>query len=307
MGEPPVPRRLDLDDDSDGPTVTWAELYREARSQLDTAGLDAADVDARRIVEEASGAEGASFHDVLAERATRLGVARFDRMVARRVAGEPLQYVLGRWAFRTLDLMVDRRVLIPRPETEVVAGVALAELARRSEPGRVLRATDLGTGSGAIGLSLVVERADTEVILVDIDTGALAVARANTAGLGRVGARVTIREGSWFDALDPAEHRRLDLVVSNPPYVAADEELPDDVRLWEPPHALVPGPTGLEAAQHILAEVGEWLSPGGAVVLELAPHQMERAAALAVAAGLTDVEVSRDLAGRERVLRARRR
>ena len=109
----------------------------------------------------------------LDELATKRGVVRFDAMLERRLAGEPLQYVLGSWGFRTLDLIVDRRVLIPRPETEVVAGLALAELDRLAEPGRMLTAVDLGTGSGAIGLSLAAERTDTHVILTDASTEAV--------------------------------------------------------------------------------------------------------------------------------------
>lgn len=305
MVEPSGPDTTGGDGAAEG--VTWAELYRETTRRLRAAGLASPEVDARRIVEEASGFEGAAFGSSLELAATELGVARHDRMVAERCTGRPLQYVLGRWAFRTLDLMVDRRVLIPRPETEVVAGVALDELARRARPGHSLRAVDLGTGSGAIGLSLVVERVDVSVVLTDISDDALAVARANLAGVGRSATRVVVRQGDWFEALDPDDHRGLDLVVSNPPYVGASEELPAEVADWEPPAALVSGPDGLDAAAEILGEVGEWLAPGAAVVLELAPHQMDRAVAMARSGGLVDVAVLDDLSGRARVLRARRR
>src|SRR5438105_5970876 len=143
-------------------------------------------------------------------------------MVARRAAGEPLQYVLGRWAFRTLDLMVDRRVLIPRPETEQVVEVALAE-ARRLHA-RI--AADLGTGSGAIALSLAAELPGVDVWATDVSADALAVARANLAGIGTfAAARVRIQEGDWFGALPPELRGRLDIVVSNPPYIGDDESL----------------------------------------------------------------------------------
>ncbi|MFV2040100.1 MAG: class I SAM-dependent methyltransferase, partial [Acidimicrobiales bacterium] len=189
------------DYDSLGRTVAWRSFLDEARQRLEAAGFASADIEARRIVEEASGYEGAGFHSGLNELATQRGVVAFDAMLGRRLGGEPLQYVLGRWGFRTLDLLVDRRALIPRPETEVVAGVALDELSRLATPGRRLTALDLGTGTGAIGLSLAAERPDTEVILTDVSTEALKVARANLAGLGRAGTRVSIAQGSWFVAL----------------------------------------------------------------------------------------------------------
>lgn len=289
-------------------TVTWRELLEEAASRLEGA-VASPRVDARRIVEEASGYEGAELHDALAIEATELGVARFDRMLARRLAGEPLQYVLGRWAFRSLDLFVDARVLIPRPETEVVAGLAIDELDRvaAARPGdEPLLVADLGTGSGAIGLAVAKERDRTQVWLVDRSPGAVAVARANLAGLGRPGTRVTVLEGSWFEPL-PAELRgRLDVVVSNPPYVGAGEELPAEVSEWEPAEALVPGPTGMEAIELIVVQAVEWLRPGGALVVEHAPHQAGPVVELALRAGFVAAAVHPDLAGRDRALVARR-
>ena len=178
-------------------------------------------------------------------------VAHLDAMLARHAAGEPLAYVLGRWGFRHLDLAVDRRVLIPRPETEVVAGVAL-ELARDAP--RPVTVADLGTGSGAIGLALADELPvdGVRVWLTDVDPDALAVARANLAGIGRRAANVRIAEGSWFEAL-PADVE-LDVAVANPPYVA--EGSPDvdaSVRDWEPPGALFAGPDGLDAIRTLVA------------------------------------------------------
>jgi release factor glutamine methyltransferase len=239
---------------------------------------------------------------------TPLAEAKVARMVERRLAGEPLQYVLGSWAFRTLDLFVDPRVLIPRPETEVVAGYALAEAdrlragreARLRAGGETVRVADLGTGSGAIGLAVAAERPWTEVWLTDVDADALAVARANLAGVGRVGTRVTVAEGAWFDALP--DGARFDVVVSNPPYVAADEVLPPEVADWEPASALVSGPTGREALEHLVVEAPRWLAPGGALVLELAPHQADALRGHAAALDYADAEVHPDLAGRDRVL-----
>lgn len=255
-------------------------------------------------MERASGYEGAEYHLALDRPATVRGVAQLDGMLARRSAGEPLQYVVGRWGFRTLDLFVDRRVLIPRPETEAVVGHALDELDRMGTGPLV--AADLGTGSGAIALSIVAERAGVQVWATDDSAAALAVAGANLAGIGRPATRVRLAEGSWYGALPRELRGRLALVVSNPPYVAEGDELPPVVRDWEPAAALVAGPTGLEAVEAVVRGAPEWLAPGGALVVEIAPHQAAAAVAVATGAGLTDAEVRPDLAGRPRALVARR-
>jgi release factor glutamine methyltransferase len=277
--------------------VIWRELYDSARSRL-------GDVDARRIVERASGFEGSEFFLALEEPVPARAVPFFDDMVARRAAGEPLQYVVGRWGFRQLDLLVDRRVLIPRPETEMVVEYALGEARRLGLSGLV--AVDLGTGSGAIALSLAVELPGVEVWGTDVSPDALAVARANLAGTGTfVATRVRLVEGSWFSAL-PADLRgRIGLVVSNPPYVATTDELPAVVGEWEPHGALYSGPTGLEAISVIVAEAPAWLARPGALVVELAPNEASTAIELALAAGFSSAKVRRDLAGRDRCLVAR--
>jgi len=290
-------------------TVLWRELLAEAAERLAGAGVASADVDARRIVVAAAGCDDAAWHSELDRPATRRGVASFDRMLARRTAGEPLQYVLGSWGFRALDLFVDRRVLIPRPETEITAGCALAELQRRAEAlsAPVLLAADLGCGSGAIGLSLAAERVDVEVVCTDVSGDALAVASANLAGLGRPAARVRLAEGSWYEAL-PAELRgRFDVIVSNPPYIAdGSDSLPPEIADHEPRVALYSGRTGLEATEVILAGATGWLAPGGGLVLELSDGTSPRVQDLARSAGLADIVVHHDLAGRERVLVAHR-
>ena len=232
-------------------------------------------------------------------------VAHLDAMVARRLAGEPLPYVLGSWGFRHLELMVDRRVLIPRPETEQVVEVALALAAAMPRP---LVVADLGTGSGAIALSLARELPLTgvEVWATDSSLDALDVARANLAGLGRAAANVRLADGDWFGALPAALAGGLDLVVSNPPYVGTDDPLEASVRDFEPAVALFAGPDGLDAVRVLVAGAGRWLRPGGRLVLEIGAGQGLAAAALARAAGLATVEVQADLAGRDRVLTAAR-
>ena len=244
----------------------------------------------------------------------------------RRAAGEPLQYVLGTWQFRTLELAVDRRVLIPRPETERVVEVALGELARiaagRHGTGPLV-CVDLGTGSGAIALSLAVEGGGTdltvpfEVWATDLSADALEVARANLGALEAVdpvaAARVTLARGAWFDALPDRLARRIDLVVSNPPYVSEEEYhgLDPTVREWEPVEALVAprggsGVAGAADVEAVVAGAARWLRPFGALVVELAPSQAYGALDMARRAGFPRVGTERDLAGRLRMLVAGR-
>jgi release factor glutamine methyltransferase len=279
--------------------ATWRELLAYGEGEL-------AAIDARRIVEAASGWEGAEHGLHLDDQPTERTTRRFLDMVERRRQGEPLQYVIGSWGFRRLDLFVDRRVLIPRPETEQVAGAALGELDRLAS-GRRLVAVDLGTGSGAIALALAAERRQVHVWATDQSEDALAVARANLAGLGRDGTRVRLAAGDWWSALPDDLRGGIAVAVANPPYVAESEidGLPPEVAVWEPTDALVAGPTGLEAIETIVAGAPPWLSRPGAVVIEHAPHQSEAVAALARRAGFAEVETRRDLAGRDRMVVAR--
>lgn len=283
--------------------TTWREVLANATGRLAEAGNDNAVQEARWIVERATGLQAAELQLALDEPATVRAATFCRQMLERRLTGEPLQYVLGRWAFRKLELYVDRRVLIPRPETELLAEAALSECDRLGAG----LAVDLGTGSGAIALTLAVERPGTDVWATDVSADALAVARSNLAGLGRAATGVRMTEGAWFEAL-PAELRgRCDVIVSNPPYVAPEEmaELPDDVREWEPEVALLAADRGLADLATILAEAPVWLARPGVVLLEMAPHQTDEAQQLARDAGFTSVSVWPDLAGRDRILRAR--
>lgn len=279
---------------------SWRTLVAGAVAR----GVDA--TDARRIGEEASGAEGAAWALAVDEPCAPLTRHRFDEMVQRRLSGEPLQYVLGRWGFRELDLLVDQRALIPRPETEWVVEAALQLLVVRRDPVPV--AIDLGTGSGAIALSVAAARAPrVRVVGTDVSPEALSLARANLAGLGGRGTVVELYEGDWYGALPGELRGEVDLVVSNPPYIAADEVLPGDVADWEPRAALIAGPTGLEAIALVVAGAATWLRPGGALVVEIGETQGSAATALASDAGLIAVEVRRDLSGRDRMLVGRSR
>ena len=235
-------------------------------------------------------------------------------MARRRAAGEPLQHILGHWSFRTLDVIVDDRALVPRPETEMVAGVAIDEARRltmAARPAVPLVIADLGTGSGVIACSLAAELGDSVTIhATDVSPDALALARENVRRNleGSDRHRVRLGIGSWFDGLPAELAGAVALIVSNPPYLSASEWplLPPVVRDHDPYGALVAGPDGTEAIFHLLDESARWLTPAGAIVLEIAPHQahasLERACSLAFSAS----EVLDDLAGRPRVLVARR-
>jgi len=238
-------------------------------------------------------------------------VAEARRLAARCGAGEPVQYVIGHWAFRSLELGLDPRVLIPRPETEVVAGTALEVVCGLDSSRRPIVA-DLGTGSGAIALSLLVESpVPLEVWATDISSDALAVAERNLQAPGNrsaSGSTLHLSAGSWYEALPEQLRGQLDLVVANPPYVALEEweTLDARVRDHEPYTALVPGERGTEAIEAIVAGAPQWLVAGGALVVEIGADQGAFAAAAASSAGMTEVAVRPDLAGRDRILVATR-
>ena len=290
-------------DGEHGQRLTWRHLWGDAQGALGSS------LEARRIVERASGYDGPQLFLHLDEPVPARAVAFADGMIRRRAAGEPLQYVLGRWGFRQLDLLVDQRVLIPRPETEVVVEAVLVEL-RRMAPERRPRppvVVDLGTGCGAIALSVAKEApGGVQVWATDSSPAALAVTRANLAGLGSGPAtRVRLVEGHWFRALPEELRGQVDVVVSNPPYVAEGEVLPREVADWEPGGALVAGPTGLEALAEIVGEASAWLRRPGVLVLEVAPHQALEVVRLARSQGLGDADARPDLQGRLRVVVAR--
>lgn len=221
---------------------------------------------------------------------------RLAALVEARLGGEPLQYLEGTAAFGPLDLAVDHRVLIPRPETEQLWELATG-LVDRPEV-----IVDLCTGSGALALALKLVFPTARVLATELSPGAVAVARANA---GRLGLEVEILEGDLFAPLLEDLAGRVDLVVSNPPYVAEGEwsVLPEDVKR-EPVMALVAGPEGSEILARIAGQVGTWLRPGGVVVCEMGETQGETVRALF--AGLDQIRIRPDLTGRDRFVTARR-
>ena len=228
----------------------------------------------------------------------------FKPLLRRRAVREPLQYILGRTAFRQLELKTDHRVLIPRPETEVLVEEVLDWASgRRGGLGRVW---DVGTGTGAVALSLAVEGACSSVLATDESSDALSVA-ADNVGRYDVKGLVELREGSLFEPLEEGEE--FDVIVSNPPYVAEGERgaLQPEVRDWEPPEALFAGEDGLDVLRMLVAGAPERLVQGGLLALECGVGQAESIAAEVNATGaFSAVRIRSDLTGRPRVVMAER-
>lgn len=229
----------------------------------------------------------------------------FRRLVRRRVKREPLQYILGEVQFRELRLHVDPRVLIPRPETEVLVGEVLAWAEKGAGAGAAgLTAVDIGTGSGAIALSLAKEGPFARVVATDVSANALGVARENAERNG-LADRVEFRHGSLWDALEEGE--RFDVIVSNPPYVAESERgaLQPEVAEWEPSEALFAPGDGLSVLAALVDGAPEHLRPGGLLALEIGLGQAQRLVErIESRGGYGTPRVVKDLAGRERVILA---
>lgn len=217
----------------------------------------------------------------------------FAGLLARRIAGEPLAYIVGRRGFWTLDLQVSPATLIPRPETERLVELALERL----PADRPLRIADLGTGTGAIALALAGERPSARVVATDVSDEALRIARANATSNGI--ANVEFRQGSW---LAPLASERFDLIASNPPYIAdGDPHLAQGDLRFEPPAALASGADGLDAIREIVAAAPAHLAPGGWLLLEHGRDQGAAIRALLAGAGFTGVATATDLERRDRV------
>jgi release factor glutamine methyltransferase len=277
-----------------------AELLQIGRERLRTAGIEPAGRESTLLLGTVLGAREASLLAIDQESVASPSEARFRELIERRTAGEPIAYLLGEKEFFGRGYAVDRRVLIPRPETEHLVEIALGlDLPERA------RVLDIGTGSGCIAISVAAERRAWQVVATDVSIDALAVARIN-ARRHQVESRVHLLAADLVDGLDLSS---FDIVLGNPPYV--EEEivpfLSRDVRDFEPRVALTAGPEGLEAIRTLLgAAVG--LRPGAWLAFEFGFGQGDAIAELARASGTFDrIELRRDLAGIERDVLLRRR
>lgn len=272
------------------------QLLKAGVDRLRAAGLDDPLRDARLLMAHAleipAGRLTLALHDPLPPGAE----ARFLALIAEREDRRPVSQLLGGREFYGRRFAVSEAVLDPRPETEMLVAAAL------DLP--FARFLDLGTGSGAILLSLLAERPEAQGLGVDSSAPALEVARANAAALG-VDKRAELRLSDWFSQVDG----EFDLILSNPPYVteAEYEALDPGLRKWEPRAALTPGGDGLDAYRAIAAGLPCFLRPGGRVLLEIGPAQAASVSGLLSAAGLAEIAVHRDLDGRDRVVSAAKR
>lgn len=267
-----------------------AGALRHVAERLAAAGVEAPTVDAEHLLAHVLRTTRAGLYAESRRRLTEAERRALARLVARRERREPLAYCLGEWGFRRLTLRVDARALVPRPETEVVVERCLALLRGRSEP----RVLDVGTGSGAIALALADEHPGARVTAIDVSDGALALAAENAA---LTGLAVELRRHDLFTGLPAGP---WDLVVSNPPYVQPGEigALEPEVREWEPRGALVAEGATEAVAVGALAV----LRPGGALVLEVADGDAPRVAGFLRELGYEEVQITTDLAGRDRVV-----
>lgn len=260
--------------------MTLGQAVRAAASRFAAAGIDTPEADARTLVREAFGLDAARLIARSGEAADADGVARLDGLILRRLAGEPVDRILGRREFWGLDFTLAPDTLAPRADTETVVQAALDAVGGRDRPLAVL---DLGVGSGCILLALLSELPRATGVGVDRAFGAARAARANAERLG-LGARARFVVGDWGTALGS----RFDLVVSNPPYIASADlaGLDREVREHDPARALDGGADGLDAYRAIVADLPARLAPGGVAALELGAGQEADVASLVEAAGL---------------------
>jgi release factor glutamine methyltransferase len=270
-------------------TSPLREALALAVEELEPAGVDTPRLDAEVMLAAVLGTDRAALHADPQRQLEPDAAERFDEMVRRRVRREPVAHILGRTHFRELELLVDHRVLIPRPETEL-----LVELADDGQ-----RVLDIGTGCGAVALAIAQERSGVTVTGIDSSPGAVEVARANARALG-----LEVE----FMIADLVVGGPYDLVVSNPPYVRDSDwpSLAPEITLYEPEEALLGGPDGLDVIRRLVPAAAEVLRPGGQLGIEVGQGQSRAVEALFERSGLRLLETQRDLAGIPRVVRGRR-
>ena len=272
-----------------------AEIVRRAAGYLERHGVESPVPTAERLLSHVLGTDRAGIYarDGLTSQEAKL----FGRALCRRCVGEPLQHVTGEQGFRRLVLRVRPGVFVPRPETEVLVQSVLDALAPIAAP----MVVDVATGSGAVALSIAQERPDATVFATDLSPEAVALARENADAL-ELG--VTVLEGDLLAPLPPELRGRMDAVVANPPYVGLDarDSLPADV-LAEPPLAVF---GGIEIYERLFEQASGWLRPGGIVAVEIEESAAEIVSKAVKREGFGDLAVRQDLAGRDRVVTARR-
>lgn len=280
-------------------SVSLVSLWTDVRRRLEAAGVDTPVLDARLLLEAGAGVSRVEIVTDPRRELSADAVAAVEVLARRREAREPIGHILGSKGFWTLDLAVNRDVLSPRPETELLVEVVM-ELTPKDWGGSVL---DLGVGSGAILLAVLTERPQANGVGVDASVAALKVARANAERLG-LASRLSLVESDWAEGLAGP----FDLILSNPPYIASADidGLQPEVALYEPRLALDGGADGLDAYRKVIAALPRLLSASGAFVFEVGQGQAEAVQALATAAGMVTTTPRVDLGGIPRVVSGRR-
>lgn len=277
--------------------LTLLEIIKRTSDFLEGRGVENARLNAEHLVGQALGLKRMQLYLQFEKPLSEAELERIRPLVRRRGAREPLQHIVGEVEFAGLRLRSDRRALVPRPETEYLTEILLSRLPETLP----LRVADLGTGTGAIALALAAARPAWVITASDLSADALALARENAAAAG-LAERVNFVAGSWFEALPGGE--RFDLIVSNPPYLAAREvaAAAPEVREHDPRMALVSDEDGRADLRRLITGAAARLHPGGLLALETGPDQHAALTEVARAAGWSDVESLRDLAGRDRYL-----
>jgi release factor glutamine methyltransferase len=285
----------------EGRALAVTDLIREGSHRLAQAHVENPRLDTELLLAQAVGVTRANLFAGSLELDAETQ-RRFEALIRRRAAREPLAYITGRKEFYSLEFEVTPAVLVPRPETETIVDVALKFAAER----RNCRLLDIGTGCGAIALAIVSNAPGVRVVATDISMDALAIAHRNAGRLGLESGMRFVHADCW-DTLDGGEPLGwFDIVVSNPPYVCDSEiaRLEPEIRNFEPRVALDGGPDGLESYRRIVAGLGDHLVDGGVVILEVGQGQADSVAPMLQAAGCVDVSVLNDLSGIARAVHA---
>ena len=277
-------------------TLNWRAVFEEGRRQLLDAGIKDASLDARLLLQHAGSVEHSRLISLWPDPCSSAVVESYLTAIARRIAGEPVSRIIGRREFLGIDLAISPDVLDPRADTELLVETVLAK-ARGSK----IRFCDIGTGSGAIAVSILKHRPEAECVATDISPAALEMAKRNAEYHGVLD-RVEFCLGSYLQPL----RGRFDILVSNPPYISRESiaQLAIEVRGHDPLLALDGGSDGLDAYRAILAGAGDVLVKGGSIFLEIGFDQAAAVTSLAGGAGFLQIEVLKDIAGHERVLSA---
>jgi release factor glutamine methyltransferase len=276
--------------------LTWAKGWLEKK------GVETARLDAELLLAHALSVPRIKLYAEFDKPLEPAELARFKELLLRRADREPVAYVLGVREFYGRPFAVDKRVFIPRPETELLVQAALQHLDRLLEGAAGLRALDLCAGSGAVGLTLAAEREQLAVDLVELSPDTAQITRLNAERLVQARPGVRILEGDLFAPLVPGTHYQV--ICSNPPYIPETDrgQLAPEILRHEPHLALFGGESGLDFVARIVAGAPRWLSPGGALLVELDPSGAARAVELAKVAGLVQARIDKDLAGLDRIL-----